>query len=97
MTQPLWSNDAPGELELAARRQLDRLTAAGLLTEDHDIMRAAILSLAKTMSAAERKGASVGLSHTSKELREWFAMLPTPPAPDDEFTQLMRSLEGASR
>ena len=58
-------------------------------------MREAILSLAATMGAAERKGTSVGLSHASKELREWFALLPTPPEPDDPFTALLRDLDAA--
>lgn len=77
---------------IAARNQLDRLAAAGLLTDEHEIMRAAILSLAATMGVAERKGASVGLSHISKELREWFALLPTPPEPTDPFTAFMQEL-----
>lgn len=96
MNDALWEPAGESAIEHAARRQLDRLEAAGLLTADHDIMRAAILSLAKTMAVAERKGASVGLSHISKELREWFALLPTPPAPDDEFTVLMRELGAAA-
>lgn len=93
MTQPIWG---PPELPIvtATREQLARLEAAGILTDDHAILKAAILSLANTMAAAERKGASVGLAHISKELREWFALLPQPPAPDDEFTAFMRELGG---
>lgn len=82
----------PTPVEAAAGRQLERLAAAGLLTDDHEIMVAAIMAVARTVGIASRKGAAVGLAQASKELREWFAMLPTPPAPEDEFTLLMRGL-----
>jgi len=80
-------------IEDAARRQLERLTELGVLTADHDILREAILALAHSMGISARKGQSVGLAQASKELRDWYLLIPALPTDDDDpFTQLMRRM-----
>lgn len=79
-------------LEAAAREQLDRLTAAGVLTPDHDILREAIIALTHSMGLSALKGQSVGLSQASKELREWYLLIPELPEGDDPFSELMHKL-----
>lgn len=94
---PLFDVDAgpPSEIEAVAIAQLDRLTAAGVLTDDHEILKASILALARSMGISARRGQSVALAHASKELREWYLLIPGTPDPDDPFSQVIREAEKA--
>ena len=83
---------APGSIEAATRGQLDRLEADGILTAAHDILRAAILGLAHSMDRSAAKGQSVGLAQASKELREWYMLIPQAPGPEDPFETFMKSM-----
>jgi hypothetical protein len=83
-------------IEIATEMHLDRLKNRGILTEDHTLIEAALMTLAHSMGRSAARGQSAGLALASKEMREWFLTLPTAPADDDEFTKLVRRMSGAS-
>ena len=87
----------PTSIEAAAREQIERLTELGILTEDHRILIEAIYALTHSMGISALKGQSVGLAQASKELREWYLLIPTPPEGDDPFTALVRRMTDADQ
>lgn len=95
---PLFGADVEQDhaIEDAAAAQLQLLTDRGLLTADHAILRASILGLARSMDRSAHRGQSVALAHASKELREWYLLIPAATDPDDPFMQLLREASAAS-
>lgn len=84
----------PSAIENAARNQLDRLESLGIIGPNDEILVAAILALAHSMGISALKGQSVGLAQASKELREWYLLIPPIPGEDDPFLDLMRRMAG---
>lgn len=84
-------------IETAARAQLERLEGLGIIGADHDILKQSILALAHSMGISARKGQSVGLAQASKELREWYLLIPAVPDAADPFLELMSRMSGGAR
>lgn len=90
MTLPGFDADQPAmhPLEAAAKRHVDRLRAAGLITDAHDLLVALVLHLASQIRWAK----SYALPQLSRELREALAELPTEAA-GDTWDQLLAAIQ----
>jgi hypothetical protein len=86
------------ELELAARRSLSALAAAGVLDESHALPMALIMDLARAVAIGTRTGHASAAAMAAAQLREAYAMLPAlPDAPtdDDPWSVLVAELRAA--
>lgn len=84
-------------VESAARTYLDRLEAAGTIGPDHAVIREAILTLAASLGRSSARGQSAAAALASKELREWYLLIPAPIAADDPFLKILRDAAEADR
>lgn len=88
-----------GLLEVAARRTLAGLEADGLLLERHALLAEGILSLARVMTVAEKKGAATAAAHAFNGILAAFAVL----VPEgeggvtDDYDLLANELRDAAR
>lgn len=85
-------------LEVAARRSLAALDAAGVLTEAHALPMALVLDLSRAVAVGTRTGKASAAAMAAAQLREAFAMLPDLPAgtaEDDPWTLLVAELRKA--
>jgi hypothetical protein len=89
--------DGPSPLEVAARRTLAALHAAGVLTEQHALPMALVLDLARAVSVGIRTGHASAAAMAAAQLRETYAMLPDlPDAPTaDAWGDLVSDLRSA--
>lgn len=96
-------DDAPAgrdvsKLELAARRSIGALHAAGLLDDSHAVALELVLSLSRAVGRASDRGQAAAAAMGAAQLREAWAMLPTIQGDQsgDEWDQLARELREAS-
>lgn len=85
-------------LELAARRSLEALAAAGVLTEAHALPMALVMDLARAVAIGTRTGHASAAAMAAAQLREAWLMLPElPDAPPegDPWAELVAELRAA--
>jgi hypothetical protein len=88
---------APSGLEVAARRTLAALSAAGVLTEAHALPMALLLDLARAVTVGITTGHASAAAMAAAQLRETYALLPDlPDAPTaDAWGDLVADLRSA--
>jgi hypothetical protein len=98
--EPPTEHHAPSQLEAAARRSLEALHAAGLLTEAHAMPMALVVELARVVGRAVTNGQGAAAAMAAAQLREAWTMLPdlegAGAGGGDEWEQLARELRKAS-